>query len=356
MRGGAGTQGLYLACDCGPFGYETTPIHGHADALSFDLYAYGHSLITDPGVYSYHLGEDWRGYFRGTSAHNTIMVDGEDQSILLASGRVYRTAEATLHEWVTNGYFDFLDGSHNGYCRLAEPVTHRRKMLFLKPEYWIIVDLLVGPQARHRVEQFFHLMPQATLVLDQETQAACVEHGPDPVLTIAPLGTPALQADVITGTTDPIQGWVSFFSGEKIPAPVLTYSKDVQTPTSFVTVLYPHPPSDEHKLCVKPLRVTTSDKEPVDETAASGLSVETAQYIDTCMIAHDGAPSCLAFAGFESDAKLIYVRRRKRDGAVVRIIMRAARKLSFGRVPLVKDNDRPQDLALDCEIMTGEKI
>ena len=355
MRGGAGTQGLYLACDCGPFGYKTAPIHGHADALSFDLYAYGHSLITDPGVYSYHLGEDWRGYFRGTSAHNTIMVDGEDQSILLASGRVYHTAEATLHEWVANGHFDFLDGSHDGYCRLAEPVTHRRKMLFLKPEYWIIVDLLVGPQARHRVEQFFHLMPQAATVLDQETQAARVEYGPDPVLTIAPSGTPALQADVITGSTDPIQGWVSFFSGEKIPAPVLRYRQDVQIPTSFVTVLYPHAANDKHGLCVTPLTVTTSDGQSVDETAVSGLSIETAQYADTCMIAHDGAPPWKVFAGYESDGELVYVRRRKSDGAIVRMIMRAGCKLSFHGQPLIKANEKPQDLALDCEILTGAK-
>jgi len=355
MRGGAGKQGLYLAFDCGPFGYEPAPIHGHADALSFDLYAYGQSLITDCGVYSYHLGENWRNYFRGTSAHNTVVVDGKDQSILLGSRRVYHMARATLHQWVSNVHFDFVDGSHDGYCRLAKPVIHRRKIFFLKPEYWIVVDLLTGQPGQHRLEQYFHLMPWATLVLDQKTKTVRVEYNGTPVITIAPSSTSSLQAKVITGATNPRQGWVSFFSGEKIAAPGLVYRKDVQVPTSFTTVLYPHPAKSKTELRVSALKVTTSDGKPVDETVITGLRVETAEHVDTCIVAHDGAPSWKAFAGYESDGDLIYVRRRKGDGAISKIIKRGGRRLSFQGKSLLEARGLPQDFALNCAVMTGEK-
>jgi len=355
MRGGVGKQGLYLAFDCGPFGYKPVPVHGHADVLSFDLYAYGRSLITDCGVYSYHLGEDWRNYFRGTSAHNTIVVDGKDQSILLESGRVYRMAQAMLHQWVSNAYFDFVDGSHDGYCRLSQPVIHRRKILFLKSEYWIVVDLLMGQPAQHCLDQYFHLMPWATPVLDQKTKTMRVECDETPVITVAPLGirTSSLQVEVITGATNPIQGWVSFFSGEKIAAPALKCRKDVQVPTSFVTLLYPHPAGSRNELRVMESRVTARDGRPIDETEVTGLALETTGYVDTCIIAHDGAPSWKAFAGYESDGDLVYVRRRKNDGAIVRMIMRAGRELSFQGQSLLKVHGPPQDFALDCEIMTG---
>jgi hypothetical protein len=320
MRAGTGKAGLYLAFDCGPFGYEAGPIHGHADALSFDLYAYGRSLITDCGVYSYHLGDDWRNYFRGTRAHNTIVVDGQDQSTLLGSGRVYRMAQATLHKWTSGTHCDFVDGSHDGYCRLAEPVTHRRKVFFVKPEYWIVIDLLTGPSGRHRLEQYFHLMPWATVALDGETGSVHVEEGGIPVLTIAPLNTSSLQVDIISGATDPIQGWVSFFSGERVAAPVLRYRKDVQVPTSFVTVLYPHPPGHVKNIHVTDPRSTAYSDEWKGEMGITGVAVETSEHIDICTIACGSSTPLTSLAGSDGESNLVYVRRQKSNGAVIRVI------------------------------------
>jgi hypothetical protein len=353
MRDGAGEQGLYLAFDCGPFGYEAVPIHGHADALSFDLYAYGRSLVTDCGVYSYHLGEDWRRYFRGTSAHNTVVVDEKDQSILLGAGRVYRMARATLHQWESNAQFDFVDGSHDGYCRLADPVIHRRKIFFLKPEYWVVVDLLTGQPGRHRIEQYFHLMPWAVPILDRETKAARVECNGTPAMTIAPSGAQSLQAEVITGATDPIQGWVSFFSGEKVAAPVIRYRRDVQVPTGLVTTMYPHPAKGKDGVHVTTLEITASDGKRLADTQVTGVIVETAECIDTCVIAHDGAPPWKAFAGCESDGDLVYLRRRKSDGAIVRAIVRGGQTLSFQGQSLLEVLGSPQAFTIDRETTTG---
>jgi len=320
MRGGEGERTLYLVFDCGPFGYEPVPGHGHADALSFDLYAYGRTLITDCGAYSYYLGEDWRNYFRGTSAHNTIVVDGQDQSILMGYWHVHRMAQATLHEWVSNEYFDFVDGSHDGYHRLTKPVTHRRSILFVKPEYWIVIDLLAG-QGVHTLEQYFHLMPWATPHLNQKTRVVRVDDHGFPAMTIAPTGGQSLRAKIVTGATDPIQGWVSFYSGEKIAAPVLKYKKTVQLPAIFCTVLYPHPPGSSETLRVADIQVIVESK-VADRTMIGGLAVETANYVDTCVIALDDTLSWKTFAGYESDAELVYLRHRKSDGALVKVAIK----------------------------------
>ena len=40
----------------------------------------GTEVLADPGTYCYHGEPGWRSYFRSTLAHNTIEVNGQDQS------------------------------------------------------------------------------------------------------------------------------------------------------------------------------------------------------------------------------------------------------------------------------------
>src|SRR5581483_11435539 len=55
--------------------------HGHADALSFTWDIDDVPFLVDPGTFVYNRARLWRNYFRGTSAHNTVTVDGLDQSL-----------------------------------------------------------------------------------------------------------------------------------------------------------------------------------------------------------------------------------------------------------------------------------
>ena len=337
MCAGEGARELYLAFDCGPFGYHSVPIHGHADALSFELYAYEHSLLLDSGVYSYHLGEDWRNYFRGTRAHNTVVVDGEDQSVLLGTRYVHRPAQATLHRWVTSHQFDFADGSHDGYRRLRYAITHRRQIFFVKPEYWVVIDTLTG-EGRHCFDLYFHLGPGVKPFLDSATGALRVtSDGLMVSLDIVPLALPGMQARIICGQTEPIQGWVSFFSGEKLPAPTLQYRQEAVAPVQFCTVLYPHPAEGGTLVAVSPLNVETKGRLPM-EGSLTGLRIETDTYIDDLVVDRGPGGTIKILAGCETDAQLVYLRHDKEDDALVQAIMRGGRKPLFqGRLPLDTD-------------------
>src|SRR5439155_1407567 len=68
-------QEIRLVADAGPLGYRTIAAHGHADALAFTLSLGGLEFLIDPGTYAYHGGGEWRAYFRGTAAHNTLRID-----------------------------------------------------------------------------------------------------------------------------------------------------------------------------------------------------------------------------------------------------------------------------------------
>ncbi|MEZ4617852.1 MAG: alginate lyase family protein [Caldilineaceae bacterium] len=73
----------YLIFDCGPLGEGN---HGHLDLLNFEAAAYGKALVVDPGRCTYHEPDpttdeiNWRAYFRNTAAHNTVQVDGLEQT------------------------------------------------------------------------------------------------------------------------------------------------------------------------------------------------------------------------------------------------------------------------------------
>ncbi|MDT5293449.1 MAG: hypothetical protein QOJ76_329, partial [Acidobacteriota bacterium] len=69
----------FLIFDCGPLGDGG---HGHYDLLNVEIAAGGRALVVDPGRYTYseHGPENWRRWFKGTAAHNTVCVDGLDQT------------------------------------------------------------------------------------------------------------------------------------------------------------------------------------------------------------------------------------------------------------------------------------
>ncbi len=312
MRAGKGPGAAYLAFDCGPFGHRPVPSHGHADALSFELYAHGQTLVVDPGVYSTQLGQDWRNFFRGTRAHNTVVVDDQDQSVLMDIRGVHRPARATLHQWITNDQFDFVDGSQNGYQRLSEPITHRRQVFFVKPEYWVIIDLLLG-RGKHCFDLYFHLLPGIEPQLNAESGAVITENGKQPGLAIVPLTASDLQAEIITGATNPIQGWVSFYSGKKQPASTVRYRQVATAPLQICTVLYPYPLGDDAGISVSPLELKAEGLSSTDRVQVTSLQIETSKHLDFLVIDRDGTQNHKTFAEYESDAHLAYVRRVKDD-------------------------------------------
>lgn len=333
MRDGDGQEAPFLIFDCGPFGYRPAPGHGHADALSFELHAYGQPLVVDPGVYSYHVGQQWRNYFRGTAAHNTVTVDGRDQSLLVGLWHVLRPVRAVLHEWITTQQFDFVDGSHDGYARLRCPIVHRRQIFFAKPEYWVILDLLTG-QGQHRFDLYFHLMPDAQVALDPLSGTAHISYGDSVGLLICPANCADSQVEVITGSLNPIQGWVSRHSGEKTPAPTLRYRKVADAPTIFVTVLYPSAQMDRAAVNVSSL-VVTDGENVFDEVAVTGLRVEMDSYVDYLVVDRRKQPGHKTFEDYTTDGGLVYLRRRVSDGTPIKAIVHRGSQLRLSNEPMI---------------------
>lgn len=114
--------------------------HGHNDELQIVVSAFGRELLVDPGIYVY--GTKEAAEVSRTSAHSTISVDGRDTIL-----------EAGTNTWRTGVAFDSFDGTNAGYEGLSA-VRHRRRVVFVKPDYWVVLDEVTGPGS-HTVESRF---------------------------------------------------------------------------------------------------------------------------------------------------------------------------------------------------------
>ena len=156
--------------NAGPLGYGSIAAHGHADALAFTLSLGGLEFLIDPGTYAYHTKKQWRDYFRGTGAHNTVRVDVQDQSVAGGNFLWLEHARVRCIAWEESAHTDRFAGEHDGYLRLLDPVKHAREMLFDKANRRLVITDRIECKARHTIEQRWHFAEDVVVTL-----AACTE-------------------------------------------------------------------------------------------------------------------------------------------------------------------------------------
>ena len=131
MRDGWSRDSNYVVIDCGPHGSSSCG-HAHADALAFEFAANGKTWLIDPGTYTYTGDAQMRDLFRSTRAHNTVTVDDQSQSVSSGPFSWQYIAGARAKQFISQTDSDYFEGSHDGYERLADPVTHTRSFRFVK--------------------------------------------------------------------------------------------------------------------------------------------------------------------------------------------------------------------------------
>ena len=130
-----------LAFDHGPLGFGRLAAHGHADALSIQLYVDGEPVLIDPGTFIYNGDRSMRDKFRSTCVHNTVCVGGRDQSEALGPflwGRKASVSGFALEE--CEGCI-IMSAEHDGYS----PVCTRRTVE-IRDANVVITDKVDGKQ------------------------------------------------------------------------------------------------------------------------------------------------------------------------------------------------------------------
>ena len=219
--------------DCGELGFGALAAHGHADALAFTVRALGGDLLVDPGTFDYFTYPAWREYFRGTRAHNTVSIDGENQSVPLGPFLWGARANASCTAFDTAVAHQRVSGAHHGYMRLADPVRHRRTIDLDTGARTIVVTDELEMKGTHRADFHFHFAPRcriadpasSTIVVETDQGRATITF--DARLTVSGM----------RGSADPIGGWTSSGYHRREPAWTVTAGATLTGNARIVTTI-----------------------------------------------------------------------------------------------------------------------
>jgi hypothetical protein len=217
-----------MMIDAGPQGADTCG-HGHADALSIRLSVNGRRCLVDSGTYCYISGGKDRSAFRGTAAHNTLKVDGQDQAVEIGPFSWSSIPTSKTRRWINSDSFDLFDGEHNGYERLPDPVIHRRIVLRVKGAFWLVRDVVTGREI-HSMEIFWYLAPEFCANVEDGRVRASADALKGNGLVLLPAHPSIWQAEVSSSS-------VSAIYGVKQPAPVIRFHVATKLPAECAILL-----------------------------------------------------------------------------------------------------------------------
>ena len=301
----------YLIFDCGPLGDGG---HGHYDLLNVEIAAQGRPLVSDPGRYTYsEQAPNWRRWFKSTAAHNTVTVDGLDQTPYRRGKPKGRTAQGRLIKRLSAPGFDVLCGEATSP---AYEVVHTRRIFFIAGEYWIIADRLRGARP-HRFDLRFHLSPESQGRVVIGTQGNNV---------VARTPECALVFHSATGVNVE-QGWYAPAYGIKHPAPVVSVAVDDVTQTDFFTLVVPL----ESDRQAPELQVHNHETEPITIFEISNLGPEG---LTTDAVAWTESKESFALGLFNCRASASWLRKSAGQESLRACDVREITRTSGSKEPL----------------------
>lgn len=141
-----------VIADVAKVGPDYLPGHGHADTLSFEMSLAGRRLIVNSGTSVYGADSERLGQ-RGTAAHSTVIIDGQNSSEVWSGFRVGRRAQVAVEHFDENS----LTAVHDGYRYLPGKPLHRRTFR-LSSGKLAVTDVVTG-QGVHDIKLHFHCPP-----------------------------------------------------------------------------------------------------------------------------------------------------------------------------------------------------
>jgi hypothetical protein len=232
----AGSAGLddsvSLVMDCAELGFGALAAHGHADALSIVLRLAGEDVLVDPGTYDYFTYPAWRRYYRSTPAHNTVTVDGQDQSVI--AGPFMWSTRANVHgvSWSPSPKGGVVSAEHDGYTRLPDPVRHRRRVELDSEARTVTIRDDILAVGVHEIAIGFHFGERSVLRLD--SPHVHVVRGRARMTLTAPAG---FSVRAWPSGEGPSPGWVSRGYHSRAAAPALDLRGRTNGTTSFETII-----------------------------------------------------------------------------------------------------------------------
>ncbi|AYE33672.1 heparinase II/III family protein [Clostridium septicum] len=130
--------------------------HGHADLGHISLYYKGEPFLVDSGRYTYVEEDVMREYLKSAKAHNVSVIDKEPFGIPNKSWGYKKYSDVLKNYFVNKGEISYSEIAYLGELKDKTQYTVIRKVLFLSPRIWIIVNE-VRCTGNHSCENYYVL-------------------------------------------------------------------------------------------------------------------------------------------------------------------------------------------------------
>lgn len=272
-----------------------------------------HALL-ETGCYV--MRDNWKPdaqYLFFDARSSTFILHAHERHLATGSVRLLdmpaSVPDSVDRQWITTPEFDWVEE-----WLQAEAVHHKRAIFYLKGEYFILHDLVLG-EGIHTLEQVFDFGQGAAPHIDTGTGYTATQDASRSNLFIG-----------MTGTTD----LAATLDGNSV-----VYRGSAETPTAMNILLFPMKPKVKLRPTLSDIEVRTDP-----DVLATGFTLLFADTTDTILISDDGLAEMSA-----GDIRFIgayLFLRRGASGAVHQFVMLNGRFLQVGRDVLV-DLDTPRE-------------
>lgn len=230
LRGHA--PGTLTSFRCGTLRHRFAQI----DMLHVDVFWRGENVLVDGGTYLYNGPPAWNAHFTGGASHNTVTVDGRDQMVHHRRFKLLYWTRARLLRFEDLGAYAVVEGEHDGFRRHPGGCVHRRAVLHVKDDLWIVLDRISGA-GRHAARLHWLAGPYPHRHDACAGRVTLDTPAGEFTVTVLDVDGNPLGGDVVRGAEHPPRGWSSRYYGEKVPAPSLAVTRIGEAPVELVSVL-----------------------------------------------------------------------------------------------------------------------
>jgi hypothetical protein len=214
------------------------------DQLHLDLWWRGQNVLRDCGSFKYFVPgrPDMERYFISTRAHNVVEIDGEDPLELVSRFLWLPWPRGKMRHYHADESPAWFEAEHYDYDRRPWNVLHRRCVVALDDDIWVIVDDLLG-EGCHTMTTRWHLM-DAPVEIAEETSSVVLQTPKGPLAVSVTATQQPSRFEVVRGRDEPdkVQGFAADYYGEKRPIPTLEAEWCCQLPLRILTVVSPGSP------------------------------------------------------------------------------------------------------------------
>ena len=219
--------------------------HFHAGRNSLQFHVQGRPILVDPGWLSYEGSDPMSAHGRSTRAHNTLNLNGWDQSSSNPTETRYFGADGydVVASEYTGGYWC---GAEDGAFHAGEGIwgSHHRALVWVHGRFALVIDNFARksmPDAQREPSiEINWQFDEGPVILDAHTKTASTRSERPNLLMLFPLGAEEFDLSIHTGEREPLRGWIPTQQGYG-PAPQLVVEQKPmkQTWLDMATVLIP---------------------------------------------------------------------------------------------------------------------